>query len=545
MNRNRKQKTLAVLLILFLLLTPLSVIAPGAYKPPTAKPQTPAQQQQQQASNVQRQQQKVLHWYIPDSAGEYPAGTVLWGTMEEVKALVPEAKSYNEIPADLANFIIKNKLSYDTTTSTWTTTSSQTQEYTYFFRERKSTITTTITVTPDGKITEKRDTEVRRWDRDKGEWVVDQSFDESIERKTDGTVTQYTAPLWVGGVPTGTVTHNFETGAATYNIPAAAARPTFSVIYDKDGLKVNGKPANIHDLEAALGGISGVDAAMADEFGDSIKRNLWDQGKIYPWQFFESLTDIGDLFKMFGAFLGVYQEYKGLYLAYTTFQSKKERERLARRRQGLIEEFRILAGVVSYATAEMCDVHIDKAPGNAVVGMGIEGEPRIVMSVNAERSNPIIFKGIDRQTLIDIFGNYTYISGQLYNLSDPTIAVSKLPIIMRLYRIQYAVNNPLAGTLRYNLRFEGPDRSGTWFAQMQPVLEGERASGLKLKYSATEYSTVCITLDQEITKASGARIREMCVPIAEYGGEATTMEDNQQASQNQQLSPSQQEGAGI
>ena len=94
----------------------------------------------------------------------------------------------------------------------------------------------------------------------------------------------------------------------------------------------------------------------------------------------------------------------------------------------------------------------------------------------------------------------------------------------RLYQVTYSVSLPSEDNNAYNVVFKGPVKTSRMFSSSQPL--GESGSARRdrknpfLRYSTNIYSAACIEFVKKITDFSGAKHRDLCVPIIVKQGAA-------------------------
>jgi hypothetical protein len=149
-----------------------------------------------------------------------------------------------------------------------------------------------------------------------------------------------------------------------------------------------------------------------------------------------------------------------------------------------------------------------------------------------------------RQQLIDLFGNQTVIAGRLVNLTDPNFKPEALGRLkLRLYHVQYSITNNAAmdedEKLSYNINFVRvpdskkssygtPVAKATWYpaGSVPQLAYQETARDDLYKFSATEYSDVCLTFNPGLPSGgiSGGSpifggevdiVPQICVPFQE------------------------------
>lgn len=178
----------------------------------------------------------------------------------------------------------------------------------------------------------------------------------------------------------------------------------------------------------------------------------------------------------------------------------------------------------------------DSISGNVLFGRGPNGQPLAAGTLSAERSLPIILKGLEREQLRDILGHdaeLVVINGNVINISE--VDTTTLPATeIRLYKIQYSLTNINDRQMEYNLEFKG-QTTRKLFAKDQKLTVGQTVSkddsNIEV-YSGTKYDEVCMTFDPSLPSGGSSTgslmvapkmVNKLCKPIAEYSGGATSL----------------------
>ncbi len=239
-----------------------------------------------------------------------------------------------------------------------------------------------------------------------------------------------------------------------------------------------------------------------------------------------------------GRFLRAFNEYSGLR-QYSSIGLDDYDAQVRARKAEIQQEFCIAMGITQCLASKICEQRHELEAGNVVGGRGPGGQYVTSASLNAERTPPIEIEGMTRQQLVDLFGNATVIAGRLVNLTDPAFKPETLGRLkLRLYHVQYSVTNNLEeDALTYNLAFiRVPDQANSsygkaaveakWFpGPKYPTLaKGDTAGDHIYKFSATEYSDICLTFNPGLPSGSpsggfaGGDIdtaNRLCVPFSE------------------------------
>jgi len=275
------------------------------------------------------------------------------------------------------------------------------------------------------------------------------------------------------------------------------------------------------------------------------------------------------VFGSLGLVLKVYQEFDGIRqltsLAFGDY-AVKNRERYAR-------SFCAFAGIDNCLVSAICGEYHKIVPGNVLAGRGAHGEGVSSGSLNAERSFATPLAGQTRQQLLDILGNTTTIGGHLVDLKDQNFDPATLGnLTLRLYHVEYSITNNAAfgEKIQFNVQFRrlgaiaiptpapvrtpnyqyvngvlvdlnaaninnlvknvtqssysAPIRNAKYFGQDKLLQSGQSDHDHIYRYSTNEWDTVCLTFHPGLPSGSGIA-SELCVPISEYLGESTSLEN--------------------
>lgn len=172
----------------------------------------------------------------------------------------------------------------------------------------------------------------------------------------------------------------------------------------------------------------------------------------------------------------------------------------------------------------------DVISGNVLLGRNAAGQPIPAGHLSAERSLPIVLKGLDRELLLDIIGTeIAVINGKVINISE--VNLEELPATeLRLYRIQYSITNSHADKdLKFNLEVKG-QTTRNFFANDKTLKPSQTATQTIEAYSATKYNDICMTFNPSLPAGTGSTlivapkmVSQLCKPIVEYAGGATSV----------------------
>ncbi len=350
------------------------------------------------------------------------------------------------------------------------------------------------------------------------------SKDKEVTYQNSQTTTQYGAD----GKPTGSTKTTYQyyertgtTGPATVTVTDGADGKG-NVIYtiDKDGEGKYTDESKLTDAQKANIDRANVNFVNAGGAG-----------------LFDGCALLGTA-RCAGRFLRAFNEYSGLR-QYSSIGLDDYDAQVRARKAEIQQEFCIAMGITQCLASKICEQRHELESGNVVAGRGPGGQFVTSASLNAERTPPIEIEGMTRQQLIDMFGNATVISGRLVNLTDPAFKPETLGRIkLRLYHVQYSVTNNLEeDALTYNLVFKRvPEQKNSsygkaaveakWFPgpKYPSIAKGDTAADDIYKFSATEYSDVCLTFHPGLPSGSPSGgvfggdvdiVNLLCVPFSE------------------------------
>ncbi len=248
--------------------------------------------------------------------------------------------------------------------------------------------------------------------------------------------------------------------------------------------------------------------------------------------------------RVMGRFMRAYDEYSGLR-QYSAIGLGSYEAQVQERRMKIQQEFCLASGITTCIVSTICGKIAPIKSDNVVAGRGPGGQFVTSAVLNGERSLAIEIEGLTRQQLMDMFGNQTVISGRLINLTDPKFDPKVLgKMKLRMYHVQYQItNNVKSGKeMHYNIEFRkgtqasnssyGPVvKQAKWYNPDKGLEFQKSAKEDLYKFSATEYSDVCLTFEPglpsgppggNIPGIGHARVVDhLCVPFKEYAGGPT------------------------
>ncbi|MBI4145884.1 hypothetical protein HY489_00945 [Candidatus Woesearchaeota archaeon] len=281
----------------------------------------------------------------------------------------------------------------------------------------------------------------------------------------------------------------------------------------------------------------------------------------------EGYWELASFYRTFTDFFKTYDQMSG----YAQLSSLFMGDYVEKNRQRLAQSFCAFAGIDNCLVSAICGQIHEITASNVLVGRDPGGKYVNSASLNAERSGLVELEGLDAQQLRDILGNTTTIAGKFIDLTDPSVDLRALgQLKLRLYHVEYSIeNNAMFGErMRYNLEFrrngapaltEPPNITGQyasieefggdyeqyirrvrpinsletvssarWFPQDKQLEHRKTDHDHKYKYSTNEYDSVCLTFNPGLPSGSALSskfVNELCVPITEYAGGPTDIEE--------------------
>jgi len=238
-----------------------------------------------------------------------------------------------------------------------------------------------------------------------------------------------------------------------------------------------------------------------------------------------------------GGLMRAYDKYKGIGEATAMFFPSYQKWTQDVRKT-LSQTFCGFVSIQNCFESLICGAVLDISSGNAIAGNVLfgrapNGQQLTAGTLSAERSLPIILKGLERERLKEILGDkveLVVINGNVVNISE--VDTTTLPAAeLRLYKIQYSLTNTNNREMKYNLEFKGQTTrkfysSDKKLSPGQTVPSGDRNIEV---YSATKYDEVCLTFNPSLPAGTGSTlivapkmVSKLCKPIIEYAGGATT-----------------------
>ncbi len=248
--------------------------------------------------------------------------------------------------------------------------------------------------------------------------------------------------------------------------------------------------------------------------------------------------------RVMGRFMRAYDEYSGLR-QYSAIGLGSYEAQVQERKMKIQQEFCLASGITNCIVSTICGKRYPIKSDNVVAGRGPGGQFVTSAVLNGERSLAIEIEGLTRQQLMDMFGNQTVIAGRLINLTDPKFDPKVLgKMKLRMYHVQYQItNNVKSGKeMHYNIEFRkgtqasnssyGPVvKQAKWYNPDKGLEFQKSAKEDLYKFSATEYSDVCLTFEPGLPSGPPggnipgiglARVVDhLCVPFKEYAGGPT------------------------
>lgn len=244
--------------------------------------------------------------------------------------------------------------------------------------------------------------------------------------------------------------------------------------------------------------------------------------------------------QVFGVLMEGYQQYKGL-MFWTSYLPGFSREEIEARKKELAESFCVIGDLSHCFESSVCNQIVDRpASQEAVTTFDSQGNLVPGMSIKGYKVGPININGMPKWKLRDFFGNTTYIDGNWYDLSDPSLNPNTLPQTnLYFYFVQYAINNPTesrwfgpARDRKWNIKFDG-ERKAEWWPEQQKLEIGDFEGGTLEKYSTTDYDEVCLDVNPGYNRRSGGftatsgflrdKAERICDSLVSYGGDPTSL----------------------
>lgn len=240
----------------------------------------------------------------------------------------------------------------------------------------------------------------------------------------------------------------------------------------------------------------------------------------------------GTVWQSIGLVLKAYDNYQGVG-RFVLVAWPEYGEWSAKWRQQISQTFCGFVSIQNCFESVICGAILDVSPGNTIAGNVLfgrspSGQPLAAGTINAERSLPIILKGMEKEKLQEVLGSELVLIGnQLINLSE--VDTTTLPAQeLRLYKIQYAITNTLDRELTYNIEVKGKTTRKV-YPNDKKLKPGETAKKTIEAYKTTKYDEVCLTFKPSLPAGTGSTllvapkmVNQLCKPIIEYAGGATS-----------------------
>jgi len=235
-----------------------------------------------------------------------------------------------------------------------------------------------------------------------------------------------------------------------------------------------------------------------------------------------------------GGLLQAYDEYKGIGQATAMFFPSYN-EWTKEVRKSISQTFCGFVSIQNCFESLICGAVLDISSGNAIAGnvlfgRGSNGQMLSAGTISAERSLPIVLKGMEKELIIDVIGSELIIlNNQIINISE--VDTTTLPAQeVRLYKIQYSITNTHDDReLSYNLEVKG-DSTRKIQPNDKKLKPGQTARQTIEAYKTTKYDEVCLTFNPSLPAGTGSTlivapkmVSRLCKPIVEYAGGATSV----------------------
>lgn len=239
-----------------------------------------------------------------------------------------------------------------------------------------------------------------------------------------------------------------------------------------------------------------------------------------------------------GRMMKAYDQYKGIGEATAMFfpsyneWTKEMRRTLSQTFCGFVSIQNCFESVICGAVLDISAG--DSISGNVLFGRGPNGQPLAAGTISAERSLPIVLKGLERERLREIMGENVeliVVGGEVINISEvDTTTLSAAEF--RLYKVQYSLTNTNDREMKYNLEFKG-QTTRKFYSSDKKLNPGQTVPSDDRNievYSATKYDEVCMMFNPSLPAGTGSTllvapkmVSKLCKPIVEYAGGATSI----------------------
>lgn len=235
-----------------------------------------------------------------------------------------------------------------------------------------------------------------------------------------------------------------------------------------------------------------------------------------------------------GGLLQAYDEYKGIGQATAMFfpsyneWTKEVRKSISQTFCGFVSIQNCFESVICGAVLDISSGNV--ISGNVLLGRSPSGQPIPAGTISAERSLPLVLKGMEKELLQDVIGTELIIlNNQIINLSEVDTTILPAQEV-RLYKIQYSITNTHDDRdLSYNLEVKG-DSTRKIHSSDKKLKPGQTARQTIEAYKTTKYDEVCLTFNPSLPAGTGSTlivapkmVNKLCKPIVEYAGGATSI----------------------
>lgn len=237
-----------------------------------------------------------------------------------------------------------------------------------------------------------------------------------------------------------------------------------------------------------------------------------------------------------GGIMSAYNQYKGIgefaLLAWPEYGEWSNKWK-----QTITQSFCLFNGIQNCIESTVCAAILDTSSGNTIAGnvlfgRGPSGQILTAGTINAERSLPLVIKGVERDLLLDILGtDLIIVNNQIINISE--VDTTTLPAQeIRLYRIQYSITNIHQDRdLSYNIEVKG-QATRKVYPNDKKLNSGQTERKTIEEYKTADYDEICLTFNPSLPSGGSVvgqltvqpkMVNQLCKPIAEYAGGATSI----------------------
>jgi hypothetical protein len=279
-----------------------------------------------------------------------------------------------------------------------------------------------------------------------------------------------------------------------------------------------------------------TDPAQREELRGRANENANDAAKSMENQALAEgyVSQCANPWRCMGNMMKAYDEYSGIGEATAMFfpdynqWTKDVRRSISQTFCGFVSIQNCFESLICGAILDISSGNV--ISGNVLLGRNAAGQPIPAGHLSAERSLPIILKGMERELILDVIGSeIAVINGKIINISE--VDLEELPATeLRLYRIQYSITNSHADKdLKFNLEVKG-QTTRNFFSNDKTLKPGQTATQTIEVYSATKYDDICLTFNPSLPAGTGSTlivspkmVSQLCKPIVEYSGGSTSV----------------------